>query len=122
MSVGGDIKTTLDAYGALSALVSARNYGNVLPQNPTWPNTVFARISTTPTITLGGRNAKTNYRYQVDCRATTKAGAQAVADQVIAALEAATLFTVVLLDDRDWPYDPDVETHRIVLQFSIWHG
>ena len=120
MSVGGDLKSTLDAYGGLSALVSSRNYAVSLPQSPTYPNVVFTRISTTPSTILEGRSLTTNFRYQFDCRATTQAGARSVADQVIAALDAAA-FTAVLVDDQDFPYEQDINSFRIVLDFSIWH-
>lgn len=120
MSVSGDIKTTLDNYSGLSALVSTRNYAVSLPQSPTYPNTVFTRISTSPTTILSGRSTTTNFRFQFDCRAETQAGARSVADNVIAALDAAT-YKTVLLDDQDFPYEDDVKTFRIVLDFSIWH-
>lgn len=120
MTVESDIKSALDDYAGLSALVGSRNYFIRLPDQPTYPNTVINRITSTPQTTLSGRNAKQQARFQIDCRGTTYESARNVAAQVVSAMEAATAFTAVLLDDSDFPYEPEVLTYRVVLEFSVW--
>lgn len=120
MTIEADILTTLNGYGGLSALVSSRNYAVNLPQNPTYPNTVFMRVSSNPNNSLTGRNTLMNARYQIDIRDNKFNAAQLAATQVIAAMEAATLFDALYLTDNDIPKEVQTETYRISIDFSIW--
>ena len=122
MTIEADIQTTLDNYAGLSAFVSDRNYSVRLPQQPTYPNTVISRNSTEPSLTLTTRNIRTQALFSVDVRAETYNEARQVATQVIAAMEAATLFTALWRADADVPYEDDVETYRIAIDFSIWYN
>ena len=120
MTIETDIKTVLDNYAGLSALVGSRNYWGRMPQQPTYPNTVFHRY-TNPVNSLSGTNAKMNSRVQVDVRSSTMTNARAVAAQVKLALESATTFKALFLGDEDIEFNPDVKTNRVSMDFSIWH-
>lgn len=120
MTIEADILTTLNNYVGLSSLVSSRNYAVNLPQNPTYPNTVYMRVSTDPGNTLGTRNSLTNIRIQVDTRSDTLLSAISAAAQVKKAIEAATLFVGIYLNEETMPHENPTETYRVSQDFSIW--
>lgn len=120
MTIEADILTTLNNYAGLSALVSSRNYAVNLPQNSTYPNTVFFTVVTNPQNTLTGRNTLTQIRIQIDIRDTTLNGASLAATQVKKAIEAATLFDGLYINDSMSPREVQTETYRKSLDFSIW--
>lgn len=121
MTIETDIITTLNAHVGLSALVSSRNYAVNLPQNPTYPNTANSRISSNPSNSLTARNPLMNIRQQIDVRAKTLHATREAAIQVIDAMEAATLFTAIILTDNDLPKESSTDTYRISIDFSIWY-
>jgi len=120
MTIETDILTTLNNYTGLSALVSSRNYAVNLPQKPTYPNTVFIKVNTNPQNTLTGRNTLTNIRLQIDIRDKTLNGASLAAIQVKKAIEAATLFDGLYINDNMAPQEVSTETYRVSLDFSVW--
>ncbi len=120
MTIEADILTTLNNYAGLSSLVSSRNYAVNLPQKPTYPNTVYIKVSTNPQNTLTGRNTLTNIRLQIDIRDTTLNGANLAAVQVKKAIESATLFDGLYINDNMTPREIPTDTYRMSLDFSIW--
>lgn len=120
MTVEADIFTQLSGYSNLTSLVSTRIYYNTLPQNPTYPNVVFSRVTTQPSNTLGTRNNRTQARFQFDCRATSDKSADEVAIQVIAGMEAATTFKSLYIDKSAFPYEPGIQGHRVNVDMSVW--
>jgi len=121
MTIEADIKTTLDAYGGLSSLISTRSYSGRLPQNPTYPNVYYERVFTEPSNTLGARNILTNVRFQFEVRATTVLSKDNVVAQLKAAMEAATLFTALYTDEVVLPFEDEIQTYRSDIDFSIWY-
>ena len=119
MSIETDIKTVLDNYAGLSALVSTRNYIVKSPQNPTAPYNVLS-YNREIQNTLSGESSIEHVELQVDIRATTYAVTRSVAIQVKAALAAATTVTAICLTDEDLNFEDDVSTYRTVLRFSVW--
>lgn len=120
MTIEADILTTLNNFVGLSSLVSTRNYAVNLPQKPTYPNTVYMRVSTEPSNTLGARNALTNIRIQIDTRSNTLLNAITTASQVKKAIESATLFVGLYLNEETMPHENPTETYRVSQDFSIW--
>ncbi len=120
MTIEADILTTLNNYAGLSSLVSSRNYAVNLPQNPIYPNTVYMRITTVPGNTLGARNTLTNIRIQIDTRDETLNGSVATAVQVKKAIEAATLFDGIYLQEETIPHEFNTGTYRVSQDFSLW--
>ena len=122
MTIEADIITALEAYSALTTLVSTRIYPMRLPQNPTWPNVVYSRSSTDFHNTVSTNAAgQANARFQIDCRADDYAEARDVASKAIAAMTGATTFDALIISDSDFPYEPDTEIYRVVLDFSVWY-
>ncbi len=117
MSVETSLQTALDNYAGLIALVGTRNYALRIPQNPTYPNTVYHIVSKPPINTLQGTDTKEYAMVQIDVRDTTYSGTKAVVTQVKAAV--ATLKSTVQAEE-DIPYEDVIETYRIMLRFLIW--
>ena len=120
MSIEQDIQTALNGNATLNALVSGRNYKGRVVQNPTLPYTFCARVSTIPVNHLGGSSQKINARYQVDCYASTYAGAWTLARAVKNAMESATTFKALWLDDSDFNLVEELESYRVISDFSVW--
>jgi len=120
MTIEADLLTTLNNFAGLSSLVSSRNYAVNLPQNPTYPNTTYMRVSTAPGNTLGTRNTLTNIRVQIDTRDVTVLGAVTAGAQVKKAIEAATLFDGIYLNEEMIPHEYNTETYRLSQDFSLW--
>jgi hypothetical protein len=120
MTIETDIKTVLDNDVTLAAQVGSRNYWAALAQEPTYPNTVTNRIDTEFSNTLLTRNTLTAGIFRADIRAETYADARTVANLVIAAMEAATTFTALVVSDNDVPYEFSVGTYRVSIDFSVW--
>lgn len=119
MSIKDDIIAAFDSYSTLTALVGNRNYWRQLPQEPAYPNTVTHRVTTNPLNTLSGTNQKSHALFQTDIRGTSEDSAEAVARAVIGAMEAATTFKALLLDQHDNPFEDLTDTNRIIIDFSI---
>ena len=95
------IVTKLDtAPAATQALVGARIYPTLLPQDPTLPAITYQRIVTGRIRHLGGLSGLAQPRFQFNCWATTPEGARAVAAAVRADLDdiGETVAGVVLKD------------------------
>ena len=120
MTIETDIITTLDGNASLLAAIGTRNYWLNLPQEPTYPNTVTNRIDTTYSNTLTTRNGLTQGLFRAEVRAEGHAAARSTANLVIAAMEASTLFTAIVVADNDVPFEDIVKTYRIAVDFSVW--
>ena len=86
MSVGKAIYARLVAHAGTTALVGTRVYPLRLPQGPTYPAIRYQVISAPREHAMGADTGTVHARVQVDCWATTYAGAKALAAQVILAL------------------------------------
>ncbi len=71
----------------LNALIAGRIYAvGSVPQQPVAPYVVFQKISTKDYKAMG-RTINKTYRFQFDCYAVTRAAAQALLEQLEAALD-----------------------------------
>lgn len=120
MGIESDIIDTLNNHSGLSQLVSDRNYAIHLPQKPSYPNTVFMRVSTTPQNTLTVRNALTSIRLQIDSRDRTYDNTRLVSAQVKDAMEKSSAFLALYINDNDIPVEFSTDTYRVSVDFSIW--
>jgi hypothetical protein len=119
VSIETDIKTILDGYSGLTALVSTRIYVVKLPQLPTYPNVVLS-YNREIENTLSGESSLEHLIMQVDVRDTSYSSVRSIVIQVKAAMAAATNLTSICITDEDLPYEDGVETYRTALRFSIW--
>lgn len=88
--IGIATRARLIADTAVKAIVVARVYPDRLPQSPTLPACVYHVVSGTDEVHLGGLVGVAHARLQVDCYATTRAAANALATAVRNALCAST--------------------------------
>lgn len=120
MSIEATIKTVLDGYAGLTALVSTRIYSMQLPQQPTYPNIMFSRTSTNPQNTLNGLNALNNVRMTFEVRGSTALAVRNVITQLKAAILTSTSFKSLYIDEFHIPYENEINIFRVDVDFSIW--
>lgn len=123
------LTTRLLASPALSALVGNRiTWGERVKKEPL-PAITMLVVSPGRNYVHGGADPTGNPRIQFDCYGSTSAQAKAVADALIATLEArATVggiaFSAALLDAERGPLIEDVggglKVHRFSLDFFVW--
>lgn len=123
MSIDQAVYETLGQYAGLSALVGARIYPEVAPQDVARPYVVWQEISRTPEGDLDGTVSSSgleNVHVQVTCWATTRLSADAVRAQARLAMEAATQFKAFASALRSLGYESDTKLHGAQADFSIW--
>lgn len=130
MGIREALVTYLKGHGGLASLVEDRIHPLVLPENPGLPAIVYQRISAprTPSHDSSpGGAGLTRPRFQFTCWASDQDGAEAVGDQLIAALDGLkqTLSGVRVdaalvqndFDDRD----PLTDRFRRIVDVHVWH-
>lgn len=121
------IRLALLADGPVVAVVVARIYFVMLPQEPTYPAITIDLISGDPGNTLSELPALVWSRVRVNCWGRTFAAAHALALLVEAALNgqkitvSGLLIRSVVADGMQSLYEPEVEAHYISQDFRIWH-
>lgn len=118
----------LSVHTGLTALVGARVYPLVAPQNTGKPYVTYQLVAGDPLHTLGTDPGDGEALYQVDCWATDNPGAIAVAAQVKAALKdytgepaGVTVDRIVGPEDQRSEYEPDTKLFRRSLDFRIFY-
>lgn len=86
MEIDDAILVRLKAYAGLTALVGQRIFPNLVPQGQALPAVTFMTVSDIKNHILTGQLALEQPMIQYTARATTKAAARAVANQIKAAL------------------------------------
>ena len=125
-SIQSAMFSALGGHAGLSALVGARIFPDIAPQDAGTPFVVWQEVSLSTPQDLNGTataNGVDNFRIQVSSWATTVRGgsiARSVNDQVRAAMAAATGFKSLLLDSRAMPYESDTRRHGFQSDFSVW--
>jgi len=105
--------------------VSNRVYANHAPQKCASPYLVYLTVSALRDYTHDGFSGLTTTHIQVSCYATGYADADAVAAQVISALEGwagTDPVQAVFCRNRQDFWEEDVGLHHVALDFEIWHG
>lgn len=90
----------------------------VAPQGTSLPYVTYQRVSNTVNNVLSGPPSIDNTRIQVDVWDSTYAGVQALAQSLVAAMQTWSVQNV-LISNYDL-YEQDVQTFRVLLEFSIW--
>ena len=125
MGIESDLYGYLSTYAGLTALISTRIYPLVAPQNVTKPYCTYQKISLERKYSHGGYSGLQRPRLQVSCYAETYEQSRAVADQVIAALEAwpgAANIQAVFIENEIDLYDPDTGLQYIPVDFFCYYG
>lgn len=114
------IYTHLAGQAGVSALVGARIYPLIMPQDGALPALVYTIVSAVPINSLGGFSGLINPRVQIDCWAKTYGQAKALAEAVHQAMDTRNAnFDALLIDMRD-DYEEDTKLYRVLQDYSIW--
>ena len=111
----------------VAALVSTRVYGVKLPQDPTLPAVVMARISESPEYATGGMVGLSAGRFQIDCWAAGLAGSRNLKEAVRKLLSGykgtigAEAIRGSFQETSTDLYDSELDAHRVSMDFLIWH-
>ncbi len=97
-----------------------RLYPQIAPDGVIKPYAVYRRIASAPENVLAGSSGLTNSRIQIDVYASTYAQSQSVA-HAIALQMANWSIQNVCLGFQDF-YEEDAKLHRVMTDFSVWHG
>lgn len=112
------IKTDLAT--VLQTLAGGRMYPAMAPPKPTLPYGVFLQVVGRPNTTLDAQRAGlTRHLFQIDVYDDTYLGADALHQQLQAAMGNATTFKATQISERDL-YEPETKRHRILTEWSIW--
>ena len=107
-----------DLYAALQARFSGRLYPDTPPEGPTLPFGIYHCIDAVPQYALTGPTI-TQGRYQVDVFASTRRGANTIADQVQSDMDAATVFRSICVLRQEL-YEGETGYYRTLLDFDVW--
>ena len=118
MSAEADFRALLVARPALTALVAQRVALNAVPQGSPLPVVAFT-AQHDPQHTLDGNVSLYAARIEAQCWAETGATAQAVADQVQAAVEADNPRRGWVIS-RGTSYDSQLDLHAEILTVEWW--
>lgn len=89
MSAETQLYAILSADAPLGALVGARIYPDLLPEESVVPYIGYERVATEPIVTVHGGLAGQDVRITIACWAATRIQAEQLADTVVAAMQAA---------------------------------
>lgn len=107
--------------------ITTRVYPNYIPQAPTWPLIVYQKVSGLRDQALSGPTGKAHPRFQIESWAKTYDEGKSLANAIRVALDGNTFTEGAVtigssLIQSEWDaYEPDVECHRIVMDFNFWH-
>ncbi len=125
MTLESELRTYTLAGPAVAALVGTRMYARKLPQNPTLPAISFQRIDTRRLHDMTGPDGLPRPRIQVNCWATTPAGADDLAAVVRQRLDGykgtwgtLTIGSCLLVGEMDLD-DPETGRTSVALDFMI---
>ncbi len=114
-----EIYTLLTGNSTLAAKVNTRIYPLVMPQDPALPAVTYQRISGNKFNTLSGYSGLENPHIVINSWGRTYDEVKGVAEDIHAAMEKATAFKSILINDLDG-YDPDINLYVISQDFSCW--
>ena len=122
MTVAASIFNTLGGHAGLSGLVGVRIYPDVAPIGVATPYVVWSEVGNSPMNNMaGGTPDMNNYRVQVVSLAATALQARNVADQVRAAMAAATEFKSLEVDFASTDFEDGSKVYGVRVDFSIWY-
>lgn len=103
--------------GSPSTDANASVFPNVAQQGAALPFIVYSRISTQPQNTLTRHALLDLVTMQIDCYATTKAGAMTLARQARLLLQGE--LQARMQSEQD-DYEPDTKVYRHSMDFTAW--
>jgi hypothetical protein len=110
----------LSTSATVAAVVGARIYPTILPQNPTLPAIAYVRTLTEPVCALGGYCNLENVKMQIDVYATSFEGMKAASTAVMIAMRTATAYQSIAINETDG-YDEENRLYRGTIEYSLWN-
>lgn len=120
MSIEVDLVNVLKADVSIAAVVGARIYPEIAPQDPTYPLIIFHVISTVPVNSMDGHNNLDNVRVQINPWATTYKQAKQIELLVRNAMNNTNVFKSTCIDARGLQYEPETKLYAMSSDYSIW--
>lgn len=121
MPLEGRLYATLSGFSSLTTLVGDNIFPQKIPQGTSPPVVIYKRISGYRVHDLQGYSGLENPRVQIDVFTTSLDERRQIADQVIDAMEASTVFKAIMIPSPIDEWDDNLEIYRRILQFSIWN-
>lgn len=110
----------VDIFAVLNNQTAAA--GRVFPllrgEGTALPAVVYSRVGNAPVTSLQGSSGLDQVRIQIDCYATTYAGAKNLAASIRPLLENAD-FKALMQTDFDF-YEPDTKVFRVTQDYYCW--
>lgn len=119
MSVETDFRALLAGHAGTAALVGTRIALNAVPEGSAYPLVVFAAAHDR-TLALNNALMFDQCQITVECWAATAAGADALADQVVAAVATAPAAAGAVVLSRSSTHDPELGLDGTVLGVEWW--
>lgn len=113
------IYTALTGNVTVAAVVSARVYPLIMPQDPTLPAITYQRMGSDPVNDLQGYSGLENAHIMLNSWGTRYDTVKELAEDVHEAMDKAGTFKSVLVNDMDG-YDPDTGLYVVSQDFSCW--
>lgn len=117
MSAETALRAALVADATVAGLVSDRVRAERAEEDDARPFVVYTRVSSEPFAALAGPVLATRVTLEVQCWADTRAGAEALADAVTAAVRAIPPHRV---SNRGSGFDADLDVEAAILTVEWW--
>jgi hypothetical protein len=108
--------------------ITTRCYPSTLPQNPTYPLILYAKVTGERINDLSGPSGMAHPRFQIEAWAETYAAAKSLANAIRVCLNgyrgtsgAVQIGSFLIQSERDI-YEPEAACHRVVMDYAIWHN
>ena len=121
------IKTRLDTFSGLTALVSSRIYYVEMPQDVAYPAVVYQRITTDRPSAMGSDIGIARVRFQVTVYGDVAIDVRNAAQQVRAALqrwngtEQGVVILATFMEDEIDQKNPDVDIFQRIIDVEVNH-
>ena len=119
-----DVYTTLHGTSSISNLVSTRIYPTRLPESPTYPAITISQVSGDFPTVLSGKESINNPSIQIDVWDTSFSELKTLAGYVQTAMNSATLFKSVQINEIDIEETETLSTggtlYRVMAEYSVW--
>lgn len=117
MSAETDLYAALSGRAPLTALVGSRIYPDAIPEGDALPAVVYQRAGTEPITTIGNVTLAEQVRFGITAWSETRLSADAVADEIAAAIAGA----INPMSDRSSGFDAECGLYAVTVECDWWH-